>query len=162
MWYDINKSVGENYKQAKEDGRKVSLSTLKRYCQYNDIDTNPNHKPISEWYLPHLSVAENLAYARSNNIKIGKTALYNYCKANGIPTKGRAIESAPVPLKVWPVHNVHIPSPSPRMMYVQVAGSQQSLLHLDSKRELRMYALPREKIREMTALYSHQQLLMTG
>lgn len=90
QWYDTEASVGTNLKTAQEKGIKVSLSTLKRYCKFVGISTNPGRKPISEWYHPWLSVEKNLFYAKISKIKVSKSALYKYCSDNGISTKGEA------------------------------------------------------------------------
>jgi hypothetical protein len=55
-WYDVSKSVNQNYKYAQTQKIKVSLNTLKNFCVENDIDMYPNKKPISEWYDVQLSV----------------------------------------------------------------------------------------------------------
>ena len=89
-WYDLEESVGGNLRVAKENGIKVSLSTLKRYCKFMGISTNPRRKPISEWYHPWLSVEQNLFYAKISKIKVSKSTLYKYCSDNGISTKGEA------------------------------------------------------------------------
>lgn len=88
QWYNPEESVGVNHKVAQEKGFKVSLSTLKRYCAFMGISTNPKRKPISVWYHPWLSVEKNLFYAKISHIKTSKSALYKYCKDNGISTKG--------------------------------------------------------------------------
>lgn len=88
QWYNPEESVGVNHKTAQEKDIKVSLSTLKRYCDFMGISTNPKRKPISEWYHPWLSVEKNLLYAKITHIKTSQSALYKYCKDNNIPTKG--------------------------------------------------------------------------
>ncbi len=84
VWYNPDESVGENLKIAQEKGIKVCLSTLKRYCKFMGISTNPRRKPISEWYHPWLSVEKNLFYAKISKIKVSKSALYKYCSDNGL------------------------------------------------------------------------------
>ena len=64
-WYNPDESVTTNLKVAKERGLKVSLSTLRRYCRFNNIPTNPGHKDFSEWYDPVLSVKQNILAARA-------------------------------------------------------------------------------------------------
>ena len=49
-WYDEGVSVNKNYNWARENNISVSLSTLKRYCKYNGITTNPAKTDISSWY----------------------------------------------------------------------------------------------------------------
>lgn len=89
-WYNPDESVGTNLKIAQEKGVKASLSTLKRYCKFMGISTNPRRVSISEWYHPWLSVEQNLFYAKISKIKVSKSALYKYCSDNGISTKGEA------------------------------------------------------------------------
>lgn len=62
-WYDPALSVCSNIKEAQKRGLDVSLSTLRRYCKFNGIPTNPMRRDISEWYDPALSVKQNLAIA---------------------------------------------------------------------------------------------------
>lgn len=88
-WYDKTKSILANHKWAIDNGIDISLSTLKRFCKYNNIQSG-DKLPVSEWYHPWLSVQRNLYYAKISGIKTSKNTLYRYCKANGIPTKGTA------------------------------------------------------------------------
>lgn len=68
-WYDKTKSVISNHRWAEDNGIKVSLSTLKRFCKYSDIPTSTRKIPISDWYHPWLSVKLNLNYAKVSGIK---------------------------------------------------------------------------------------------
>lgn len=68
-WYDKTKSVISNHRWAENNGIKVSLSTLKRFCKYSDIPKSTGQIPISDWYNPHLSVRLNLNYAKDSGIK---------------------------------------------------------------------------------------------
>lgn len=79
-WYDKTKSVIFNHRWAEDNGIKVSLSTLKRFCRYNDIPTAIRQIPIADWYHPWLSVKRNLYYARISGIKTSQSALYDYCR----------------------------------------------------------------------------------
>lgn len=62
-WYDPTVSVCSNLKEAQKKGLDVSLSTLRRYCKFNGIPTNPKRRDISEWYDPSLPVRHNLDFA---------------------------------------------------------------------------------------------------
>lgn len=64
-WYEPGKSVTSNLKEARDRGLTVSLSTLRRYCKFNNIPVNPGHCNISEWYNPAVSVRLNLPTARA-------------------------------------------------------------------------------------------------
>lgn len=68
-WYDKTKSVISNHRWAEDNGIKVSLSTLKRFCKYSGIPTSTGNIPISDWYNPCLSVKLNLNYAKDSGIK---------------------------------------------------------------------------------------------
>ena len=64
-WYEPGKSVTSNLKEARDRGLTVSLSTLRRYCKFNNIPVNQGHCDISEWYNPAVSVRLNLQTARA-------------------------------------------------------------------------------------------------
>ena len=83
-WYDPNKSVSDNLEYAKQNGIKISLSTLRKYCLHNNINLNPNKVEISKWYNPNLSVKDNYNFAINNGIKVRISSIYPYCKKHGI------------------------------------------------------------------------------
>ncbi len=83
-WYDVGTSVNDNYRYAKENGIKVSLNTLKRFCTENKIDLHPEKRAIGEWYNVNLSVRKNLEWAKEHGIKVSQRSLYNYCRVHGI------------------------------------------------------------------------------
>ena len=83
-WYDPNKSVSDNLEYAKQNGIKISLSTLRKYCLHNNINLNPNKVEISKWYNPNLSVKDNYNFAINNGIKVSISSIYTYCKKHGI------------------------------------------------------------------------------
>lgn len=88
-WYDTSKSMVENYKWAQSNQIKVSKSTLRRFCDENQISTSPGKHAIKEWYDENLSVKANLDYAEKMGIKVSRKTLYRYCEKYGIPTAGK-------------------------------------------------------------------------
>lgn len=100
-WYNPELSVIKNHKLAIEAGRDISLSTLKRYCEFMKIATSPQKVDIASWYFPHLPVKKNLFYAKISHIKTSQSALYKYCKDNGINPKGTADPFAKVRPSFW-------------------------------------------------------------
>lgn len=87
-WYNKDLSVTENLKWADTNGIKVSRSTLRRYCNDNNINQDPHKVHPREWYDRTLSLTENLNRAKESGIKISQATLYRYCQENGINTKG--------------------------------------------------------------------------
>ena len=43
-----------------------------RFCMENDINTNPQQKPIEEWYNEMQSVKQNLEWAKEHEIKVSQ------------------------------------------------------------------------------------------
>ena len=68
-----------NHEWAQANSIKVSLSTLRRFCNENQLSTNPCRMSIEKWYNENLSDKDNLIYAENNNIKTSQRSLYIYC-----------------------------------------------------------------------------------
>ena len=85
-YYNPEMSVVWNYKMLNSHGVKVSLGTLRNYCEFMGIDTNPKKTNIADWYNPGISVKKNLEWAKERGIKISSSRLYEFCKEHGYST----------------------------------------------------------------------------
>ena len=93
-WYDPTISPHENLKRQPEtgnpydNGKKVSLRTLKRYCEEKGIPyKRPRKIQFWEIFKPGMKLMEALKYIKEEGLKISRSTVYDYYKTFNINPK---------------------------------------------------------------------------
>lgn len=93
-WYNQGKTLKENFENQPatgnpcDGGKKVSLRTLKRYCEEKGIEWKNQLKPkIRDIYRPGLKLEDARAKIKEMGLKISRSSVYDYYRQNNINPK---------------------------------------------------------------------------